>query len=447
MDRQERIRQAKRRHLIKQAKERHALKASGNKTEAPVQDEPGLGMKALDYAGRGLDYVGGFGRLSAQGLADLYNLSVGNPTISKADDWKNTIKGKGASSEELMGRMNIPEGASVDLPFLGETSVRDVGGFALDTALDPLTYLSLGSLPAIKNTLKHGGKAGKAMVRGSQIIKKPFKKTGEKIYKSGFKKVDEALEAKGKKALSEIMLEKGVTGTNKKIQKKAVKMADDLMDKRNKLFTKVDDLGGNVDLSKVADDVIDSTSKLRKNPLMKETADKLDEMSMKLMEKGKVSVSDASKIKSDLYDSLPASAYNSFGQLKKPVQTYTKKLANSLKNAVEKGAEQAKKGSGNTIKKINEDLGSLLSGAKPLQKEVAKGNTKNIVSSVDAAMAAYNPAMLAAKKAGDLGKTTLLRTKAGKGLIDLGESGLGDIGLRSLIMDRQEPTKKVNPWR
>ena len=47
---------------------------------------------------------------------------------------KAAFKGQAPSSEELLGRFDIPEGASVDLPFLGETSVRDAGGFALDIA-------------------------------------------------------------------------------------------------------------------------------------------------------------------------------------------------------------------------------------------------------------------------------------------------------------------------
>lgn len=426
---------------IEESEARDLLSGLKAKQESkPQVEEPGLGMQALDYGGRALDYAGGLARTTAGQVADTFT-EDNNITST---DFMDALKGKAPSTEEMMGRFDIPEGSSVNLPFIGQTSVRDVAGFAGDVALDPLTYLSLGALPA----LKYGGKAAKAATALSKPTAKLTSGAGKALYKSGFKKIDEKVAEKGKKKLfSDLMLEHGVTGTNKTVQKKAAKIADNLLEKRTNIFNKLDADGVTVDMENIFSGVMKSNDELAKVPGMKKMASKMDDAVLDLMDEGNVSVSNLSKAKTLFYDSLPANAFSANGTLKSSYQKFEKKVANSMKTAIEEAAEKSQKGLGKKVAGINEDLGSLLTARKPMAVEVGKANTKNAVTSVDSALAFASPGTLAAKKAGDIGKTTVFRTKTGKALKGLGDSGAGDILLRSAITDRQDPTKKINPWR
>lgn len=412
----------------KPSREEMLMALKGN---APQAEEPGLGAQAFDYGMRALDYAGGLSRTTLAQMADTFT----DKNSVTGDDFMKALKGKAPGSEELLGRFDIPEGASVQLPFLGETSVRDVGGFALDVAADPLTYLSLGALPGAKYAAK-----------GLNVAKKPLSNLGKKVYKSGFKNIDEALANKGKKELSEIMLERGVTGTTKNIEKQANKIADNLLAERTDLINKLDGGGARVDFSNAFDDVIKQNDELRRVPGQRAQADDLAGKILEYADEGQVPLAQATKAKTMLYDSLPQSAYNVYGPTKGGTE-FTKNMSKAIKDAIEKAAEESSQGAGSKIAGLNEDLGTLLSSRKPLQRQVGKATTKDAFTSVDGGLAAINPLAALTKKGADLSKTTYFRTKLGKGLKDTADSGVADILLRNLLQDRQKATNTTNsPW-
>jgi len=151
-----------------------SYKGSENNPE-PVeqQDEQGLGSQIFDYGMRALDYTGGLTRTAIAGAADPF---VEGDLVNQ-DDVINALKGKAVTTEEVLDRSGMEDGA-----------LRTGLGFAGDVALDPTTYMS-GGISALAK-LGKAGKLGKVAalaaapsVISSELLGKAVGATAGKAYK------------------------------------------------------------------------------------------------------------------------------------------------------------------------------------------------------------------------------------------------------------------------
>jgi len=403
--------------------------------EQPEQEQKSFGGKAFDYGMRALDYAGGVGRYAAAGLANVpYAIKTGKSFVQPGDLGR-TLTGKAPSTSEYMERAGVPEGARINLsPMEGDTSVRDIVGFAGDIALDPLTYMTLGGSAAAK-----GSKASKIL----RPVSETTESVGKSVYKSGFKKIDERLAEQGKKLLGETLIQKGApTGTTKKIAKDMQKIGTDSLAKRNQLYKEATDLGVTVDLRfplKNSEELLAKTASKKASPRLRQKADELMEMLMEYKREGKIDLETLSDWKTGLYDDLPPSAFGPDGKTKGIYAKFEKALASDFRQAIIDAGNRAKKGMGDQIDELNETLGTMISAKKPTKMQVRRGETTNAVTSVDAMLAALtSPATVATKKGADIAKTTYARTKVGKGLINVGKSGLLDVGTRRGLINSND---------
>jgi len=407
------------------------VEASGWKSRAvpaeAVQDDRGLLSKALDYGARGLDYAGGVGRYAAAGLANIpYSISTGR-SLTTRDDLGKVLKGQGPTTAEYMERGGVPEGPSVDLnPFLeGKTSARDAVGFVGDVALDPLTYVGFP---------------------GSHVAADTAETLGKKAYKSGFKKIDERLAEQGKKPISDVLLESGApTGTTKKLSKNMRQVGSEALAKRDELYKQATDLGVTVDLRyplQETEDLIAKLSSKQSTPRVRKKADELYEILSEFKREGKVDLPTLSSWKSELYESLPANAFVN-GKPKGIYARFDKALSSDFRKAIVDAGEKAKPGLGKEIDRLNETVGSVITSKTPTKIQIRRGETPNLVTSVDAAMAGLGgAAALPLKKGADVAKTTYARTNFGKGLINAANTGLLDPAARRAVIDYMSPEKK-----
>lgn len=175
--------------------------------DSEVSQEPGALMTGVDYILRGLDAAGGVVRTASSQISDAA-LPVRNKILEaigsdyrekpmyQEGDWGRAMVGQAPSSAEQMERAGIPEGSRVDLmpevkvPFTdvtlgkGDSSARDVGGFALDVASDPLNYATFGGASVVKNAGKNAIKeAGEKAARGvgESAAAQTIKQTGNVV--------------------------------------------------------------------------------------------------------------------------------------------------------------------------------------------------------------------------------------------------------------------------
>lgn len=386
------------------------------------KDQSALGranLKSLpgavpDAAAHAFGLIGGFSRTAIAGTAGL--LKDQNPVTK--EDWANAMISKAPSTDEYMQRFGVPEGPSVLGPFSRGPSMRSAVGFLGDVATDPLTWAA------------SAGKTIKPISEGVESL-------GKSVYKSGLKKVDERLIERGVKPLSDVLLEHGApTGTTKKIAEEAKNINSASLSEREALYEQVKAAKEKVDIGAAAKkakkylaEIVDAD-----DPALEEVAKQLQDRLDRYTAKGFIDVDKASRWKTNIYNSLPQSAYDQHGRMLPQVQDFMKKLGSDFRQAIIDAGEKAEKGLGNKIDKANETMGSIIQAKKPLAMQIRRGETPNLVTSVDGmlaagtALASHDPtttaAIMAAKKAADLSKTTYARTKAGKGLIRLGKTGL-----------------------
>lgn len=394
------------------------------------EDPSGLGILS-----KHLDWPGGVARTELANLLGV--VKPGEPTAA--------IRGVAPSTSEYLKRLDVPEGPHVNLmpeiriPFTnktigkGDTSARDMAGFIGDQGLNPLTYMGMGS---------------GALADAASPVATATENGGTKLFKSGLKKVDESLIEKGQKPVSDVLLDNGVAGTNKQILSRSEQLAKDLNDKRAGLLKTGDEAGAKVDMSAATDGALLKAKRLQDDPGLADLGDKLAERIQKYRDAGLQTPSTASEWKTNLYNALPDSAYNKFGNVIAPVKGIEKSLANGFKTETEKALSSVEPTAGSELASTNQDLGSLLSARKPLAREVRKANTKNILSSVDAGIAGYGlhdpltaAGLLTAKKIGDLSKTTLFRTSAG-----LAMNRLGGGAVTGPAMDALFRESLPSPW-
>ncbi len=368
-------------------------------------DPQGLAKQNLKDVSRSaigaLDYPGGLVRT---GLASVGGLMQGRTDVVGPKDVGAALGGNAPKSSEYMKRLGVPEGPSADIPFIGNTSARDVGGFITDVATDPMVALAKGS-----KALNPAGEA--------------TENAGKSMYKSGFKKIDERLAEKGKPKLSDLLLEEGApTGTTKQIAEKTKAMAGDLAKERGDLYTRASEKGVSVDLGYPLEKAEAQLEKMRQDPGLRDLADQLSEKLQLYKKEGKVPIEKLSDWKSNIYNILPESAYGQHGVVKGPAKQFQKNLASDFRQAIIDAGNKAEDGLGDSIDKVNEKWSTLIGAEKPTAMQIRRGETPNMVTSVDAILSTH-PGILATKKAADAAKTTYVRTKVGKGLMNAGKSG------------------------
>lgn len=397
-------------------------------------DDRGILSKGLEYAGRVLDYPGGIARTALAGVANIPYYAATGRSINKTDDVLKALKGQAPTSAEYMTRAGVPEGEVSHTP-VGNISTRDIIGFGADVATDPLTALS---------------KAGKL---GANVIDKGAVKAGTSVYKSGLKKIDQAVVEKGAKPLSDLLLEKGVSGSVKNIREASENILKETKAERNALYKTADEGGALIDPAIALADAMEEAKRIgAADPSMKDLSEKLQTKIQAYIDHGPVPVSQASEWKTNLYTSMPESAYDKFGRLQGPAKKIEKMSASGLKNEIVNTGNAMTPGLGDAIDVANDSMKTLLSSRKPLQRAAKSAKNVNAVTSVDmmlgagTAAASHSPVatagVLAAKKLGDISKTTGFRTTAGRGLKAIGETGGLTPAANRLII--QSPWLNIN---
>lgn len=412
--------------------EKYSGGGSESAPAAPPVDDEGMFHKGLRYGAKVLDYPGG---LMRTGLAATTGLIAGKPDIVKPEDVTSAFKGEAPPSSEYLKRLGVDEGPTSHVPLLGDVSTRDLEGFGLDVATDPLTL------------------AAKAARGGSRLLRAAIspaseatEAVGKSAYKSGLKKIDERLVEKGAKPVSEILMQEGKTGTTKTLAKDADQIGKQLGTERAAVYGEVDKLGAKVDMNTAFKKSEGLLSKMKEDPGLRPMAEQMEETLNRYKAEGPVDIAKASDWKTNLYDSLPQSAYDVHGKLKGPAKKLQKAMATDFKTAIVDTANEAKPGLGDAVDAINEKWQSIIQAQKPFDMQIRRGETPNLFSSVDAMIGGYGlhsptaaAGMLAVKKAADVAKTTYARTKAGMGLIKVAETGAPDILARKGLINSQRP--------
>jgi hypothetical protein len=369
----------------------------------------------LGGVSRALDATGGLVRTGLAGVADIPNmLSGGTPRVGP-ESVALALQGKAPTTDEYLGRFGVPEG----LP-------RGLIGFAGDIATDPLGY-------------------------GPKVISGLAEDAGKSIYKSGFKKIDERLAEKGKKAISDIALERGLTGTTKSIKEGLKTYSDDLLKQRDAIYAMADQAGVKVNVDDVVKEADTVIAKMRQDPGLADQADDLAAFVDKYRALKEAPLSHASDMKSNLYDALPQSAWSPYG-MKGGANDVRKSLSRGFKEGIENAGEKISKGQ--EIKEINSNLSSIMESRRPIDIQIRRGETPNLVTSVDALAAGTvgalaNPVAAAgtigAKKLADLSKTTWARTNLGMGLLKAGEKGLLDAPVQRGLINLLREDEMMTP--
>jgi hypothetical protein len=239
---------------------------------------PGLGSKALDYGLRALDYSSGVGRGAVGGA--LQAASGKDLGVNFLD----VLRGKAPTTDQMMERGGVPQGGELSDLIPGmysetgqewtkfqkggmlDPSARGTVGFAGDVAADPLTWLSLGTAPALKAGIKAGSRSAQILDRTINPIARGIEGTGEMIFKSGVKKLDAKAVERGGEAVSPYLLENGIWGTNKGIQKGMDSRLADLGLQRSALYDEAARAGAVVDPAAASKGALDYTATLRNQP-------------------------------------------------------------------------------------------------------------------------------------------------------------------------------------
>ncbi len=398
--------------------------------------EPSSTQKVLSGIGKALDYSSNLGRGA---VAGAYQGATGEDLGVNLMD---VLKGETPSSNELMKRAGVPEGGKLSdvLPGYAEPgpdvsmfrpekggmldpTLRGTGGFAADVAVDPLTYISMGVAPLLKKGLAAGG--GKAVAaKAADVALNPLGKMvesgGEKLFKSGLKKVDTRAIEKGGEAVSPYLLERGIWGTQSQIAEGMDKQLAKLAEERAALYGSLDKAGAVVDPYAASQKALDNIGKLEKNPYMKPKAEAMMDY-LSLADKP-MSVSEASAVKTQLYDTLPTSAFDEFGRLSSTGSQLNKDLSQGYRQAILDAAEKASPGSGGAIDALNQEMGAYLGAQKPLRSEIAKEARKDLLTQTKAGIALAHPLSTLGMYAAQIGNATPVRTGVGLALDRAGES-------------------------
>ena len=416
--------------------------------------EPGLAMKTLSGIAKGLDYAGGVTRAGVANVADAFVPGE----IATKEDLLNALKANPPSTEDYLKRAGVPEGYSLSDALSGmyseagdglkfkkggalDPTVRGLSGFVGDTALDPLTYLSLGSSAAAKS-------GAKAATRADQLINPvsaALRGSGEKVYKSGLKRIDQETAKFGKEPVSDVLMKYGITGSADTIYNKMDDLAGKLKSEADLIIKEAADKGATVsmrDAMKLAQDRV-LAMRTTRDPKLAPVADSLDSELKKYFKldpsdssglfptQKPVSVNDANIYKQSIYKDMPKNAYQEMLSGKSPAYLAGEKdMARGLKEGVEASVDKAT-GRGSELTQLNDELGRLLTSGEKQRLEAVKEANKNAITSVDAPLFFASPGASIAKKAADIAKMTGPRTVSGKAMKDLGKKNKGALDILS----------------
>lgn len=372
--------------------------------------QPGMMAKGLDVGLRGLDYPGGLVRTSVAALAGA----------AGPKDLENALVGKAPNSAEYLRRLGVSEGGSLDLPVIGRTTLRGAEGLALDVLSDPLTLIakSIKQVPYLAKLLETPGKATEAL--------------GEAVYKSAVTAKNSESAATAGKAL----IEQGApVATASQMVQKISDAANTMGKLRAGLYDRFAQLGGALDMPsdmfKRAQGVI---ATLRKNPNLAEMADGFQEMIDKYRGAGFVDMPTMSTWKTQLYDSLPKSAFTG-ARLTNPGKMFKAALAQDFKTAIVNAGDKVEKGLGQAIDVINDKWGALLE-AKPTQG-LGGGSLGKQIDAV--ALIAGGIPTYVKKKALEVATGPLGRTVVGKALMAAGQTDVANQLFRQAAKNYEIP--------
>ncbi len=368
--------------------------------------------------------------MPAQGLRSILAKALGvskpddiqvNPdtaSILKRTDIINNIKGSAQS-------LGIP------LENAGAERIVNAVGNVGDIALDPAMLIPGAALE------KLGAKSllAKGLSKGGEAIEKG----GKSLYQSAknLQAVDKVASEYSKIAPSEVLFKHGITGSNEKMADESAKLIKKLADQRDAILEQATEAGAKVD-TKAA------TGKARElmgeyaNPNTPErlkAAQNFEEEVAQLENLGNdidpvtlenrgtgVSPIEMAKNNSDIYGKINSQDYKKIAspELKTKLM---KALARGNKEAITEsvakslGPEAAK-----TLDVLNDEMSSLLTVNKKMASQGNKTVNSGLLTSVDTALIGANPGVAAAKKAGDVLKSSSFRTNAGMGLNKLGKA-------------------------
>lgn len=293
----------------------------------------------------------------------------------------------------------------MNLPGLGRVTLRGAAGLAGDIATDPLTMIAktIKGAPYIAKLLESPGRASEAL--------------GEAVYKTAIT----AKDSRKAKVAGQAMIEAGApVGGMAKIEQKIVEAANTMGNIRQGLYDKFAQLGGKID-------VTDSTfanaqgvlKGLRKNPTLAPLADEFEAMLNQYKGQGFVPIDVMSTWKTQLYDSIPKSAFQG-ARLSNPGKAFKAALAKDFKNAIVDGGNKVEKGLGDAIDHVNDKWGALLE-AKPT-KDPLGGTLGKAIDATTFAIGGL-PGLMK-KKALEVAIGPYGKTITGKALMQAGKTDL-----------------------
>lgn len=328
--------------------------------DGPLEAVKHYGGQALNVVGKGLDYVGGVTRsLVANAAENSVPVAAARafgadiPEFAKPRDVWDALKADPKSTDQYLEKAGVPKGYQMSDALSGmysetgdglftlkkdgmlDPSVRGFAGFVGDTALDPLTYLSLGTAAAakqgVKATAKSGAKSasreaaeglvregGKmitrddiytAMARAEDALKPTAKERavsaaksaankisrpidnlsetlGKWFYKSGLKRIDQEAAKFGKEPVSDLLMERGITGSANNIYSEMDKLGEQLYRERQALLKESTKAGGEVSMREAMAPTLAKIQEIRasKNPNLQPLADALEADVQKFMQ-------------------------------------------------------------------------------------------------------------------------------------------------------------------
>ncbi len=306
-------------------------------TPAAVEDAPtgkvqsviNAGKTGLAAGAKGLDYLSG--TTTRPAFAAALGALTGKP-VFKGDELAQAANPlttqRFPDSDELYKRAGVPQGAKLSdyVPGYGapgkspwyqpekggmlDPTVRGTGGFATDVALDPLTYMSLGTNTLAKEAAEKGaakaalkeasasqsGKLGQVLDMGANGINKAvdtvampttalaekasgnrvgqvlkaaatspsetLDKLGKYLYGSMLQPVEFQGQQFGKKGVIDTLQDAGIK-TPFGLRDKAQNAVNALMDARGKIFSDAEAAGGKVDMKAAMTQAQDAVDKMR----------------------------------------------------------------------------------------------------------------------------------------------------------------------------------------
>lgn len=270
--------------------------------------------------------------------------------------------------------------------------------------------------------------AEKLIAPVAKMAGKGVEAVGDYIYKNApaIRKANELAKEYSKIPVSDVLQKYGISGRAKKISDKADKLIDILTKKRDSILKEATDAGVKTESNEATKRGMNFLMEID-DPKVFGASESVDNLIGDLAKFEKTTAGSSPKQMTEsakrLYKKAAADsdAFRAMGNTDEAARFFRQVglgARDSAKEAVSKWNPEK----GAQLSSLNDELASLLTAREVLQKEGAKAGP-SIVSSIDGMIVgAGNPAMLAAKKAADVSKTTWARTNAGAGIKNLGKA-------------------------